>query len=83
MVGSETAVVVETVVETVGAGIVMVVAVMPQQEQALEYLETPEQALAYVGTILGLTVCWRRRRPGGVVVTVATTVVSVIVTVGR
>jgi hypothetical protein len=39
---------------------VTVVAVMPQQEQALEYLEASEQALAYVGMSLGMIVCCRR-----------------------
>jgi hypothetical protein len=38
---------------------VMVVSVMPRQEQALEYLTTPEQGDAYAGTALGTSVTWR------------------------
>jgi Asp-tRNA(Asn)/Glu-tRNA(Gln) amidotransferase B subunit len=45
------AVAVATVVTVVEA------AVMPQQEQALEYLEALSQALAYLGMLLGKMVC--------------------------
>jgi len=40
---------------------VVVAGVMPQQEQALEYLEALSQALAYKGMLLGRMVCCRRR----------------------
>jgi len=45
-----------TVVVVKGVGKVVVMAVMPQQEQALLYLAAPSQALAYVGTLPGVTV---------------------------
>lgn len=38
---------------------------MPLQLHADEYLETPEHALAYVGTIEGATVVERREVPRG------------------
>jgi hypothetical protein len=66
---------------TVGVGAVVVIAVMPAQEQALLYLTTPEHALAYAGTEEGTTVTCRGARAassarlaGGPTVTVTVTV---------
>jgi hypothetical protein len=39
-----------------GAATMIVVSVMPRQEQALEYFTTPERGEAYVGTALGTSV---------------------------
>ena len=39
-----------------GVATMIVVSVMPRQEQALEYFTTPEQGEAYVGTELGTSV---------------------------
>ena len=45
-----------TVTVVTGVGAVEVDFVIPAHEQALLYLAVPEQALAYVGTELGVTV---------------------------
>lgn len=75
-----------TVIVVTGVGAMVVTAVTPQQEQALLYLAVPEQALAYVGTLLGTTVtclCSKaavsRFFIAGSVVVVVTVVVVVIV----
>jgi hypothetical protein len=41
------------VVVVTGVRAVVVMAVIPPQEQAILYLAVPEQALAYVGTLIG------------------------------
>ena len=83
---TDTVAVTVTVVVVTGLGAVVVMAVMPQQEQALLYLAAPEQALAYVGTLLGITVtclcskaaAWRFIIAGSVVVTVTVVVVVIV-----
>lgn len=52
-----------TVTVATGAETVTVALGMPAQEQALLYLATPEQALAYSGTPVGTTVTWRTLTP--------------------
>ena len=63
--------VVDIVVVVRGVAAVIVVAVTPMHEQALEYRTAPEQADAYVGIWDGTTVTWRFAR---VPVTVAKSV---------
>jgi uncharacterized protein YacL len=83
---TDTVAVTVTVVVVTGVGAVVVVAVMPQQEQALLYLAVPEQAVAYVGTLLGTTVtclcskaaAWRFFIPASVVVKVTVVVVVTV-----
>lgn len=41
---------------TIGVGKVLVDAVTPRHEHALEYRTVPEQGVAYIGTLLGIAV---------------------------
>jgi len=71
-----------TVVVVKGVEKVVVMAVMPQQEQALLYLAGTSQALAYVGTLPGVTVTCLCSKIAGWRFLILTRVVVVVATVG-
>jgi hypothetical protein len=74
---------------TIGVGAVVVLRVIPIQEQAEEYSAALEQYVAYAGLALGLTVIWRAAMAatsgtmGAVGAGPVTVTVTVVVSCGR
>jgi len=57
---------------------VIVTALTPMQEQALAYLAAPEQADAYAGTLLGVTVTCRFAGAKVEIVEISTTSIVIV-----